>query len=400
MQLQVACARTKIPVLAEVAVLWPVRNIGDSRKERQILGWTSFGYTPQLPNNWKVLLVSPLGNHWARLVKRAEAASGQPVLVEEFGPQANWWQGGQPTPSDRVAGEVRLVVADVPFPAVMADQLGQFSALRNGDLQDSFRDGIMPKDQLQFHGFAVSRVTRLTLDAGTAPGEASIAFQFADIGAQDGRGKYLRGDINAYRLLTMLEYLIENRCADVVNISGGFKWDKSNRHANALRDSLNRLAQKAFDSGILIIAATGNSSRDGILYPARLSSVVGVSGGGHCGIAPINTYFAHREQLARRRSPLAAKNFIDPYVANGPQANCIGPSIGIPIDYRPSGPRMPKDDPSVRFELEGTSFAAPIISSRLACVLRHDSVYLSSAGRARSERAVDRLKEVCDDLGF
>lgn len=157
---------------------------------------------------------------------------------------------------------------------------------------------------------------------GTAPDASIFAVKVLD---QDGYGY-------PSAVIAGIDWAITNKM-DIINLSLGFEYDL---------DSLKQIVDKAYNSGIIVVAAGGNSGNsdgtgDNVAYPARYESVIGVAA-----IDPLN----------KRASFSATGN---PIEISAPGVDIVStiPSATNPMSHEYAS-------------ASGTSMAAPFVSGYLA----------------------------------
>ena len=143
----------------------------------------------------------------------------------------------------------------------------------------------------------------------------------------------------------------------------------------------------ARDVGTLCICAAGNSDAPA-LYPARHKQAVGVAALGKSGVAPRGTLGAATAaavDLVRGDGELFAWESS----ARGDGVDAIGAGVSV---ISPAGRG---------FDLDGTSYAAPIVAGVLAIALAADAAYMAAdRTRRRANLALARLKACCRPMGF
>ncbi len=166
-------------------------------------------------------------------------------------------------------------------------------------------------------------------------------------------------------LIEGIEWAIENQM-QVVNISMG-----GTTYTRALEEACNR----AYDAGILLIAAAGNTFGEAVMYPAAFDSVIAVSGTS-AEDAPGRFY---SEQFAM---------YSDPFSSLGPQVELAGPGEAI-YSTVPNG-----------FDsLTGTSQASPHVAGVAALFLSAGGTDLNGDGVVNNRDIRLQLQQSALDLG-
>jgi subtilisin family serine protease len=151
---------------------------------------------------------------------------------------------------------------------------------------------------------------------------------------------------------------VDDGC-DIINLSLGGRSLKE----DGMRDAINY----AWDNGVICVAASGNSSRATVTYPAAHPNCVGVSALGRESLLP-----AGSPSLAFVAEPRAATDpdvFLASFANIGPQIDFGGPGVGIIST-------MPGDSFA---ESSGTSMAAPAVSGAAALALSDNNHILTAA---------------------
>jgi hypothetical protein len=171
---------------------------------------------------------------------------------------------------------------------------------------------------------------------------------------------------------------------DIVNLSLGHKQDFP---------EIRNVVARACLSGILCVAAAGNEGFNPVSFPARYPICASVGAVGMVGLGPPGSLVREAEAL-RRYPPRSgeAKQYFLPCECNfGTKIDVTAPGVGIVV----STPRIG------RFEMSGTSFAAPIATGALAIALSEDRKFLSMPrDDKRCEYMLGRLREMAQDLGM
>ena len=164
---------------------------------------------------------------------------------------------------------------------------------------------------------------------GAAPKASLYSLKALD---NNGSGSYSN-------IIAAMQWSIDNNMQIVSMSLGGSSYSK------ALEDICNA----AYNGGILIAAAAGNSGGDGskdtVLYPAKFESVIAV---------------AATDQNDQRAS----------FSSCGPEVEVSAPGVSIPSTVPTSGTKY--SDPSGYMSLSGTSMACPHASGTAALVMKKD----------------------------
>jgi subtilisin len=149
-----------------------------------------------------------------------------------------------------------------------------------------------------------------------------------------------------------------------------------------------REIRRARASGVAIIAAAGNEASK-VMFPARLSGVLGVSAMGVLNCAPTGSSVDF-ECLENPRGS-NANHRIARFSCLGPEIDLIAPGVGL-ISLFPG---------SRRAIMSGTSMAAPIVTGRIACALAKNVDLLSQDRVQRRSDAINQMAlREATNLGF
>jgi len=227
-------------------------------------------------------------------------------------------------------------------------------------------------NDLDGHGTHCAGVVAALLDQGSTWGYAPNAEIYAlrVFGGADGGG--YASDIG-----DSIDWAIDQGC-DIISMSL-----TSETPSSYIRTRIER----AFDSGVLCVAATGNEARD-VGYPARFRGVVGVSAIGKQGTYPADSI--HREAESTIRSA-DGRYYLAGFSNRGAEVDMCAPGVAVTST-------IPTDAFSA---LDGTSMACPQITGIAALVLQA-SLDIRNAPRdaARMTALFDRLQRLCVDLGM
>lgn len=167
--------------------------------------------------------------------------------------------------------------------------------------------------------------------------------------------------------------------ADIINLSLTLEVDQP---------EIVRELKRARALGVCVIAAAGN---DGgvVLFPARLSGVLAVSAMGIKGCSPDGSNV--ESELRDDPRGTDPKHRIARFSCTGPEIDLIGPGVGI-VSLFPGGKRA---------IMNGTSMAAPVITSRTANALAAKPALLQQDRVQRRSDAINQLAlRAAKDLGF
>ncbi len=167
--------------------------------------------------------------------------------------------------------------------------------------------------------------------------------------------------------------------ADLINLSLTLTGDVTHTE---------RAIRRARSKGVVCVAAAGNSA-DAVQFPARFSSVVGVSA-----IGVRNGWPKEAHEFDVRKSPRAKghpKIGVATFSCHGPEIDFAAPGVGVVS-------LVPRDSYAA---MNGTSMAAPAITALVARKLARDPALLR-AGRdqARSDAILSMAAEVASSVGL
>lgn len=340
-------------------------------------------YFLEAPDLTKLLQITPLDGHWSMVVE-VNSPDMDIQMVSMGDTDLPWWQQlvGAKRRATHSAKGIKVGIIDLLFKPdpelkhlnfVDSQRLAQWASVIGAE----------------GHGQQVSAVL-----AGRGPGAyrglaSSADIFFIDASVPDGHGSLSRVDVDHARVLDGVRNLSKNHRVDIINLSCGFG-------SNALPD-LEDAIEEAADLGTLCICAAGNSGGQPVEVPARYNSTIAVGGIGFTGVADQPTCLGHNAAQARADGLLGtfvSKRFGLPFVdtgtCNGPELGAFSPSMGVVI----------KSSTGTIFDCNGTSYAAPIVTSVIACALAKDQIYGELTGRERHEHARRRLDEISVDLGL
>jgi subtilisin len=231
------------------------------------------------------------------------------------------------------------------------------------------------------HGELVARLignrsTRQNLFLGIAPG-AEMVFVPLRSGSEN-VGVLLRD-------LSPAIFQLVKGGVDIVNLSLGHRQDFA---------EIRNIVARARLSGIICIAAAGNEGINSVSFPARYPICVSVGAVGMIGLAPPGSKVKADEEARRdpARGSEPGKRYFFPLECNyATKIDVVAPGVGIAVS-------TPTID---RFEMSGTSFAAPIAAGALAVGLFEDRRFLSlPRNQNRCDYMWGRLREMAQDLGM
>lgn len=123
------------------------------------------------------------------------------------------------------------------------------------------------------------------------------------------------GIIQVEHLIEGIEYAIQES-VDIINISAGIKEDS---------EELHEVIQRAYEAGIVVVAAAGNFMEDDILYPARYEEVLAVGAQSRN-----NEIISPTGNLPKSVSYLPGESIVTTGV-NGKYIGADGTSVATPI---------------------------------------------------------------------
>jgi subtilisin family serine protease len=272
-------------------------------------------------------------NHYVFFPERPKSKPFEPVTdYVGFGSQSLQWLG---VTGDHSSWGKGITIAVLDTGVAQHPALSENNITRQ-NLVDGETSGISDYGE---HGTAVA-----SLIAGTSPDLPGIApgSNILSIKVLSAEGK---GD--AFTLASGIVEAVKQG-ASIINLSLGTYGDSF-----ILRDAVNF----ALESGVVIVAATGNDAIEGLLYPARYEGVLAVSGVDAKGR---HLFFANR----------------------GTEVDIAAPGIGV-------NAALPGESIG---KLSGTSAAVPFVSGSLAWLMSEDN-------KMSAEDAVEILCRYCDDVG-
>lgn len=216
--------------------------------------------------------------------------------------------------------------------------------------------------------------------AGTAAGQAANAFGVQGVAPKaELHGLRVFPQAKISKLIKALRYCRENEI-DVVNMSLGMA-----SPSQLLNDEIDR----CFESGVVMIAAAGNSGGK-VNYPAAFDNVIAVAALGRADRFPENS--TNSAAVTDDTDPDDVY-FIARFSCRGPEIDVAAPGVGVISTY-------PSDHPVPFAELSGTSMASPHVAGFTARLLQHNAELRDMARNdARSSAIRDALFEACRPLG-
>jgi subtilisin family serine protease len=341
-------------------------------------------YTLHDPEQTRSLKIEPHDGHWGMLVD-IKSPDDEIHCISMGDPDLPWWQiaAGARSPARHSARGIKIGILDVLFKP--GPGLAHFTWAEPERLK-AFSS--VPADG---HGRQVSAIM-----AGRGPGKYSglaskaEAF-FVDVSTADDAGAASQTGVAIERVVDGIRKLSEDYGVDIINLSCGFD----------SRDlpNLEGAVEEAAHNGAICICAAGNSINHPIEVPARYDAAVAVCGVGFTGVADEPTFLGRLVRTARQTGALfgcairtwpRGVPFVHSGTAWGADLNAFAPSLGIVL--RSENGRI--------MEHNGTSYAAPIVGSVLACALSGDQIYRDLSGRERYDYALRRLEEISVKLNL
>lgn len=340
-------------------------------------------YSLAHPNDTRMLKVWPSDGHWSMMTE--VASPNENIRLLSVGDtDFPWWQAivGAKRKAVHSANGMRIGVIDVLF--------SQERNLQHVSFIEPERLQLAPLAPIRSnHGRQVTAIL-----AGRGPskyrGLASAAqFFFLDASVIEATGHISPDAIDHARVRDGIVNLAKNHRVDLINLSCGF----GTHDLPDLKDAV----EEAADLGTLCICAAGNSSTEPVEVPARYEETIAVGGIGFSEVADEPTFMGLWASEARQAGALGefpsgqfGKPFLDPSAACGDEIDVLAPSMGVVI----------KSSGSEISDCFGTSYAAPIACSVLACALANDQIYRGLESRARYDHARRKLQEISVDLGL
>ncbi|REC54402.1 hypothetical protein DRV84_13835 [Rhodosalinus sediminis] len=337
---------------------------------------------------YRTATIKPMDGHWNVLVgplddvERAEVVC--PTLERNHA--LNWWRRLLCPDCDgtgRGAG-VRVGVIDIPF------QPGE--GMMHIDCYDVDGDRLNTSE-LAYHSHGY-RVCKTISERGTASHRKGLAREaeliFVDISDDATKSTW---DFD--KIGPAIELLVDEFSVDVINISGG-SYAANNEEWKEISEFLGEYIGDAFNKGVVIFAAVGNSAVNGVALPAGMETVMGVGAVGLCGVAPSATLMGAYERMASDAEgatgalPTGAKIFHYLDSGQGSGLNLVGPGIGVFMEM----------DGGVLAEYEGTSYACPAVAATVAGALAEATGNQQERINERHKLASELIRSICVDLGM
>lgn len=227
---------------------------------------------------------------------------------------------------------------------------------------------------------------------GMAPKVPLISYRiYENYSITDPQNNGMRTQYNL--IVNAINLAINDKC-DIINISQELELDDEDRtHTTRKVESLKDVCQKAFDNGIVIVAATGNGGNSKVSYPAALETVISVSAIGRKNSTPHDSKDNLRLGLPQEENDPLNKfgNFCN-YCDEGVNVQFIASGIGI-------------ISTNVRSEfcaMTGTSMACAVVSGITASLLsQNQRVYHMSRNSQRTRAIINLLTNAnLRDFGF
>lgn len=160
-----------------------------------------------------------------------------------------------------------------------------------------------------------------------------------------------------FSIINAILMAIDDGC-DIINLSLS--------GSSAKDDGVRRAIEEAWNRGVLCVAASGNSGRKAVGYPAAHASCVAVSALGRDDLIPQTA--PDRVHIDPPHSKVDPRVFLAKFSNIGPQIDFAGPGVWIVSTLPNNGWAA----------LSGTSMAAPAISGFAAVVLSRDTTMLQA----------------------
>lgn len=340
-------------------------------------------YSLRRPKETRMLKIWPTDGHWSMIVEVA-SPNDNIRLISTGDVDFPWWQVvvGAKKKAMHSAKGIRIGVIDLLFqPEASLKHVKFLEPDRLIELAP-----LIPDDQN--HGRQVTAIL-----SGRGPGKFRGLASKAEIFFLDAsvleNGRLSAYDVDHARVRDGILNLAQNHKVDVINLSCGF----GTRYLPDLKDAV----EEAADLGTLCICAAGNSNKMPVEVPASYKQAIAVGGVGFSEVADIPTIMGLLAAPAKEKRALGAfsnpqfgKPFLDPGAAWGPEVDVLAPSMGVVLKSREEE----------IIDCFGTSYAAPIVSSVLACALANDQIYQDLKNRPRYEYARRKLGEISVDLAI
>lgn len=331
----------------------------------------------ELPNieNTMLVKVRPFAHHWK--IQISDPQDGKtykcPSINED---EKNWWYGilGIQQPMD--ADGIKIGVVDIGMKPSSESQ--KFKHIKHYDESE-------PSDQ--GHGFRVSSVLSndIPMNSSGVCKKAQISF-YDTTPPSSGISALEIYDVSA--LVAGISYLATIEQVDLICISAGI-------YDDIPLPSLQNAIDAAHMLGVLCICAAGNRSQSTICAPARFHNTIAVGGVGKAGYCPPDSYAGNLELRSIGESEWSHARdsrqwFPCPITSYCGGVDVVAPSMGIILTF---------SDNFVT-DLEGTSYACPIVVGMLALVLSKDDEYRSFTGESKANHARQRLLDMARDVNI
>ncbi len=325
--------------------------------------------------------VIPCDGHW-RVTKSLEYSKReQKIYCPEIkaNGESSWWRnltcGGVAFGKDK---RTRIGVIDIGVP-----RSPDANPLHVVGLDENLPSENSP---VNFHGLHVATVVSSVLD-----GVSDYEIFLWD--AADASGEYL----DTKTACSGISALVQDYGVDVINISSGFHFDDTKLEHVEAKERFEEEIEFALLNGCAVVVAAGNENVRQLAMPAELPTVVGVGSIGLVDAAPVGTDYniSQVESLEDvgniGRTSDGQSVFFHHGTCFGPGLDAVAPGIGVDIAY---------SDGSI-FEMDGTSFAAPIVTAILSQVLcKKDFEKQDNSLQQRVDYVKETLKDLCDDTGI
>ncbi|MCE8001002.1 MAG: S8/S53 family peptidase [Rhodobiaceae bacterium] len=325
--------------------------------------------------------VIPIDGHWAVSKQLATNRKLTPIHCPPIATSngQSWWLGFLGVLAKlRVEKTIRIGVIDAGFDIGVAP-----SGIRMVNL-----DGYYPehKEPSTFHGLHVAKVIHEIVCQNN-----NVEIFVLD--AADGSGLRLDGEA----VCAGISSLVDDYAVDVLNLSNGLFFDPTRDDHVRIRERLIEEIDYATACGCAVIAAGGNEDLEGLAIPARFESVIGVGSIGVADVAPHGTDCRQTQDwsmsIEERVGQLGddCKVFHHLGTCYGEGLDLVATGLGIDVRY---------PDGSV-FVMDGTSFAAPIVTAVLSVVLKQHALENAEFSSNRAVLAAkELLTSMCQNTGL
>lgn len=326
-------------------------------------------------------MVVPSDRHWSALIPIGKGNVRKQLVPFEMPQHCRWWREliGRRSFRQSAGAGIRIGVVDLGFKSV-----GSLGHIQKYDIEGhELKPGFGPGSS---HGL---RVCKIIGERGPSLERQGIApaasLTLVDVADDDEPSK-----IDSDRVAPAIE-LLADVGVDLINLSSGSYAPANDK---SVREVLLKSVRYARSRGALTIAAAGNRG-EAPAMPARFDEVVGVGSVGLIGVAPKGTLMATYGEIAAITEGCVGASalgtvFHDIDSCYGKGLNAVGPGIGVTLCY---------DDGSI-IDYRGTSYAAPAVTSALACRLASTSGYADLTGADRADFAQGCLQDMCQDTGL